>query len=89
MPEIPVSLLYRLLSLQWDYCVELTEDHAQVLTKRGTEKLPFSKVRSKAAIRDGLIWDNIIIESTEQGRFTISAIKKAKSEESIATLKKL
>ncbi len=89
MPKIPVSLLYRLLSLQWDYCVELTEEYAQISKKNGPRKLLFAKIRSKAQISDGLIWNTIIFESTEQGRFTISGIKKEQSEQALSTLNHL
>jgi len=89
MQEIPVSLLYRLLSFQWVYCVELTEEYAEILKREGSEKLPFSRVRAKAEIRGGLIWDKIIFESTAQGTFTISGVKKEQSAKSLSALNHL
>lgn len=83
MAGIPVSLFYRLLSFQWDYCVELTDEYAQTIKKGSSRKLYFSQIAQKPEVKSGLLWDKIVFQPNGQEPFTISGVQKKESEESL------
>lgn len=89
MPDIPVSILYRLLSLQFNYSVEITDEYARVKGRGQTRALPFSEVGQKPEIKTGILWDNIVIQSNGHTLLTISGIRKNLSEDCLSTLSNL
>lgn len=89
MPDIPISTLYRLLSLQFNYSIEITDEYARVEKRGKIQYLPFSEVGQKPVIRTGILWDKIVFQSNDHNLLTISGIRKNISKDYLSQLSDL
>ena len=88
MKDIPVSILYRLLSLQWDYSIEITDEYAQAKKKDNVQTVPYSSIGHRPEVKSGLLWDKIVFKPNGHAPFTISGVRKKQSDECLAALTK-
>lgn len=86
MNYISVSILYKILSFNWDYSIEIKSECIQKKLGKYKQELYFSQINQLPEIQHGLLWDKIVIKSNSHVPFTIPGLQHGKSEKYLPIL---
>ncbi|TKB07461.1 UvrD-helicase domain-containing protein [Desulforhopalus sp. IMCC35007] len=86
MSIIPISTIYRLVTLRLGYGAEIADECAKLIWKDQSRSINYSQIKTKPERIPGMLWDKIVIHSDNGERLVISGIKKKSSESSLQVL---
>jgi DNA helicase-4 len=86
MPDIPISLIYRIVTFRWRYSVEISKAAVRCPGRGNADNLHYGNVQYKPKISSGILWDNIVFLNDDGLLFVIHGVKKNSSEESLKEL---
>ena len=80
MTSIPVSLIYRFVTFQWDYKIEILGHKIQSRLKGDVKDVDYSEINSKPELIKGFFWSDIVFNSSIKPQYKISGIKKSEAQ---------
>lgn len=86
MPNIEISLLYRILTLDSSCSISFSESFIKSHKKGIGQQIDYSSINSKPELLTGVLWDKIAFQTKNGNRFVASGISKKNS---VGSLKEL
>ena len=77
MTDIPISLLYRLVTFQWDHKAKIDESSVQ----SGANTINYADITARPKLNKGFLWANIVFPSSTNGSYRVFGIKRKDAQE--------
>ncbi|MBU1566856.1 MAG: UvrD-helicase domain-containing protein [Proteobacteria bacterium] len=79
MPDIEISLLYRFLTLSFDYSISFSDSFIQYHKKGLNQQTDYSSIKSKPELVAGMFWDKVELKTDTGLWFVASGLSKKNS----------